>query len=113
MLKDKSYNNLTKVLVMCSVVFLSLIVGCQEEEYFPEDYFNGLQEELWIAAKDGDENIVKSLLNKGAFVNVKHKNGATPLWIAAQNEHDNIVKLLIDKGANVNTKIAYGFTPLF
>ena len=81
---------------------------------------------LFIAACEGDEQIVDILLEKGKanvdlanqvfllilfffffffFFSVSHfsiflnvKNGVTPLNIAAQNGHEQIVQLLLEKG---------------
>jgi len=56
------------------------------------------------AAKSGDLAGVQAELDKGANVNAKDKNGATPLHRAAWFGHKEIVELLIAKGADVNAK---------
>ena len=49
---------------------------------------------LMQAAYDGDENIVKLLLKKGANVNLRRRNDMTPLECALVQHHDEIATLL-------------------
>ena len=49
--------------------------------------------------------MVKSLINKGAELNIKNKYGKTPLYIAVKYAGSGIVGDLISKGANINEKI--------
>jgi hypothetical protein len=56
--------------------------------------------------------MVRSLIEKGASLNIVDKYGHTPLHFAVREEHYEIVKLLIEKGANLNTENKYGDTPL-
>ncbi|KFY67322.1 hypothetical protein V497_00435 [Pseudogymnoascus sp. VKM F-4516 (FW-969)] len=71
---------------------------------------------LLLAARDGHEAIVKSLLNSD-IVNIdsKDSHGRTPLscfsW-AAENGHEGVVKLLLDKGAKLETEDSRGRTSL-
>ena len=63
------------------------------------------------ASLKGHTEIVKALLDKGADVNAKSKDGVTALMWASQDGHTEIVKaLLIDKGADVNAKSEKGWT---
>jgi len=48
--------------------------------------------------KDG-KNIVKYLLEQGADVNKKDKNGQTPLKIAEQKENERVIEYLLEHGA--------------
>ena len=57
-------------------------------------------------------NFAKFLIEKGADVNLKSKNGWTALHAAAFKGPAEIVKLLIEKGADANTKDLRGQTPL-
>ena len=51
------------------------------------------------AASTKDEESVKVLLNAGADVAVKNKEGKTALSLARENEHKEVVKLLEARGA--------------
>jgi ankyrin repeat protein len=64
------------------------------------------------SAQKGDIAGVNALLNKGADVNAKDKDGWTALMEASNNGHTEIVKALIDKGANINAKDKNGRTAL-
>jgi len=67
---------------------------------------------LVVASKYGYTEIVKLLLEAGADVNVKNKDGETALMKASYNGYTEIVKMLIDAGADVNIKDRYGTTAL-
>ena len=56
--------------------------------------------------------MVQLLVEKGADVGSKDKDGRTPLSWAAENGHEAVVKLLVEKGANVDSKDNSGRTPL-
>jgi ankyrin repeat protein len=51
------------------------------------------------AAKGGQETVVKRLLEEGAALELKDKNGRTPLSWAAGTDHEAIVWLLLAKAA--------------
>lgn len=54
---------------------------------------------LHFAAQNGNEDIAKMLLDRGANVNAQDKTkNATPLMIASENNHPKVVHLLHDKG---------------
>jgi ankyrin repeat protein len=44
--------------------------------------------------------VVKQLLDKGADIDTRDKDGQTPLSWAVENGHDAVVKQLLEKGAN-------------
>jgi ankyrin repeat protein len=57
------------------------------------------------AAEDGNELLIKALLEKGADVNAKDNLRRTPLWVAAEKGYEAVVKLLLDTGkAELNAK---------
>jgi ankyrin repeat protein len=56
---------------------------------------------------------VRLLLDKGADVNARSKQGRTPLVIAAAHDGNiEVMRLLIKKGADVKAKSPDGFTAL-
>ncbi|MDN3031198.1 MAG: ankyrin repeat domain-containing protein [Candidatus Tisiphia sp.] len=57
---------------------------------------------LHYAAKESNWGIVKWLVEHGADVNVRNKNGETVLHCAVKSCQVEIVKLLLGKGADVN-----------
>lgn len=73
----------------------------------------GYDVELLNAVKAGRSYEVKSLLKKGADVNIRDKEKSdTPLIIAALHGRVDIVQLLLEYDANVNTKQEDGMTAL-
>ena len=67
---------------------------------------------LHVAVKEGDIEVVKHLLDKGADPNIQGAFGETPLHVAVDRGYENIVKLLLEKGANPNIQSNEGNTPL-
>lgn len=59
---------------------------------------------LFLAAKQGHEECVRTLLEAGAKVDGigRDVKNLTPLWVATFAGHDGCVKLLIDAGANLS-----------
>ncbi|KAL9026412.1 MAG: hypothetical protein Q9196_004919 [Gyalolechia fulgens] len=85
---------------------------------------------LHFAAFNGQENIVESLLARGALVNVRrartdpdHKSflcqtihqqfGSTPLHIAAGKGHTGVVELLLKHGADLDAPDDHGYKAFF
>jgi hypothetical protein len=67
---------------------------------------------LIVASYFGHSAVVRLLLDKGADLESKDKEGQTPLSWAARNGNGAVVKLLLDKGADLELKDRYGQTPL-
>jgi len=69
--------------------------------------------ELLIAAKQGDLDIVKNLIEQNnARIQCKDTGGNTPLSLAAYNGHLEVVKYLQSKGSEINIRDNEGDTPL-
>jgi ankyrin repeat protein len=65
------------------------------------------------AARFGDtKSLCRLLLEKGAKVDLKNKEGYTALAAAANDGHTDICKLLIENGANIEGYNKDGITPL-
>ncbi|MFC1652087.1 ankyrin repeat domain-containing protein [Planctomycetota bacterium] len=68
---------------------------------------------LHSAASSGDIVAAKSLITKGADVNLRAKRGYTPLHWAAKVGQKEMVELLIASGADINARTgSSGWTPL-
>jgi len=59
----------------------------------------------------GHAGIVRSLIEKGADVNIKDRSGKTPLHYAAKIGDTIIAKLLLEKGADINARDERNCTP--
>jgi ankyrin repeat protein len=54
---------------------------------------------LWWSAKNGQEAVVKLLLETGKLnANLNDGSGRTPLWWAAKNGHEAVLKLFAEMG---------------
>ncbi|MDG7052918.1 MAG: ankyrin repeat domain-containing protein, partial [Wolbachia endosymbiont of Alcedoecus sp.] len=102
------------------------------------DVNNNSSTPLHLAIQGNKPSTVKLLLNKGANINAKDKDGKTPLGLAVQEGYTDIVQIieqvqsdldkelltavqngdlnkvksLISRSANVNTRDKYSWTPL-
>jgi hypothetical protein len=70
-------------------------------------------EDLREAARRGDLEKAKALLDAGVPVDAKNRYGATALFFAADRGHLPLIQLLIERGASTETSDTfYGMTPL-
>jgi ankyrin repeat protein len=68
---------------------------------------------LLTAAFEGNLKNVKNLIEKGADVNVKKKDGKTALLLASGNSNGlQIIQYLIQNGAKINAQTKDGYSPL-
>ena len=67
---------------------------------------------LGVAAAFGHKDVVLALIEAGADIGYRNKNGSTPLHIAAFFCYPEITKTLIDKGADKNAVDNEGGTAL-
>ena len=68
---------------------------------------------LHRAVRDGNLDLVKSLIHDGESVNKRNENGLTPLYYAShQRNSGHVLLYLIESGANVNNKDKDGLTSL-
>ena len=67
---------------------------------------------LHAAAEEGNVDLVKSLLERGADINDRDAYGGTPLYRAAAQGNVEVVDLLIEQGAEVDSPNNQGWTPL-
>lgn len=76
-------------------------------------YANGGFTPLHFAAREGQLEVARLLLDAGADVNAPAADGKSPLNLAIYNGHYTLAELLIDRSADVNLADAEGFPPLF
>jgi len=77
-----------------------------------QEQIGRFENELILAAKEGDAEKLRRLLNEGALVDTADSYGWTPLMWACSRGHSDTVRLLLQRGANVNTTGLGGITPL-
>ena len=65
-----------------------------------------------MAAKWGKANMVALLLDKGANLEAKTRDGLTPLHCAARSGHENVVDMMVQRGAPISSKTKNGLAPL-
>ena len=68
---------------------------------------------LVLAAREGDMESTKRLLEAGADVNQTTEYGWTPLLTATNNRHYRLAEFLIEHGADVNRQNKGKWTPLY
>ncbi|GAA5817264.1 hypothetical protein MFLAVUS_010807 [Mucor flavus] len=71
------------------------------------------QDNLWVAAGDGQLDRVKELVETGVDVNSQDQFGYTAMHAAVSYSQIDIVKYLLEKGANVNIEDFEKDTPLY
>ncbi len=79
---------------------------------FSHPLFSDIHSQLLVAVKNDQQALVKTLINKGAFVDILDEKYGTPLYLAAARGNLNIVKLLLNAGADINRGYADGETPV-
>jgi ankyrin repeat protein len=68
---------------------------------------------LFAAARLGCEAEARALLDRGAAIDAKDREGKTALAKAAEADKLPLIRLLLERGANVNARAVGGSTPLF
>jgi ankyrin repeat protein len=67
---------------------------------------------LFLASREGKEEIAAMLIAHGAKMSVPDIVGKTPLHISVEGKSQNIVELLLDNGASLSVRDKLGRTPL-
>lgn len=74
--------------------------------------YPGVADPLHDAAKAGDVDLAKQLLDQGATVTKPDAAGEPPLLIAALAGHPNVVALLLERGSDIEIRNKGGLTAL-
>jgi len=84
-----------------------------DPELFPQSYANGGFTPLHFAAREGQRESARLLLEAGADADAIAADGKNTLSLAIYNGHYDLASLLVEHGADVNMPDAERFTPLF
>ena len=76
------------------------------------NYIRGGWSILMRVAENGRPDIAEILIENGAKVNFKGKDGASALTIAAEHGNTGVTHVLLVKGGDVNIRNDHGSTPL-
>jgi ankyrin repeat protein len=68
---------------------------------------------LFAAARLGCEAEARALLDRGAAIDAKDREGKTALAKASEADKLPLIRLFLERGANVNARAVDGSTPLF
>lgn len=68
---------------------------------------------LHAAVRDGQLERVRELIESGAPINSKGKEGASPLHVAIEEGDEEMIQLLLDMGADKNVMTDEKWTPLY
>jgi ankyrin repeat protein len=79
----------------------------------PADFASGWLTPLMFAAREGDVELARLLVDGGADVNAVAGDGKTALAMAIFNGNYDVGSFLVDRHADVNQADAQRFTPLF
>jgi len=67
---------------------------------------------MWVVASDGAEEMLDSLVDHGADINLQNFNGETALFVACSRGLANKAEYLLDNGADANIANLDGATAL-
>ncbi|ELR51222.1 Fibronectin type 3 and ankyrin repeat domains protein 1, partial [Bos mutus] len=89
----------------CNVIEWMIGDGCEVDAVDAGSRWTPL---MRVSAVSGNQEVASLLIDAGADVNVKDKDGKTPLMVAVLNNHEELVQLLLDRGADANVKNEFG-----
>jgi len=78
-----------------------------------EEFASGWLTPLMLAAREGEPELARVLVDAGADVNAVAGDGKTALALSIFNGNYDVASLLVDRKADVNRADAQRFTPLF
>lgn len=95
------------------------VVVCNAAGPIDEDLYKEISEwtrtdwpAVHLAARDGEDEKLKQLLEQGAEVSSKTEEGYTPLHVAVRHNNPATVDLLVSRGADIDALMPDGYRPL-
>ena len=104
-------NNITPLMYAIEYDKSELIYELMDKSSINKENYFG-KTALILAIEKGNVNLVRELMNKGAFVNKTNYLQNCPLGYAVAHNKPEIVNMLLKKGADVNCRNRYDSTPL-
>ncbi|XP_055416307.1 fibronectin type 3 and ankyrin repeat domains protein 1 [Bubalus kerabau] len=89
----------------CNVIEWMIGDGCEVDAVDAGSRWTPL---MRVSAVSGNQEVASLLIDAGADVNMKDKDGKTPLMVAVLNNHEELVQLLLDRGADASVKNEFG-----
>ncbi|KAF7239229.1 Fibronectin type 3 and ankyrin repeat domains protein 1 [Varanus komodoensis] len=89
----------------CNVIEWMIQDGCEVD---PKDTGLEWTPLMRLCAITGKADVAVLLIDAGADVNTKDKDGKTPLMVAALNNQEELVTLLLERGADPDIKNEFG-----
>jgi ankyrin repeat protein len=68
--------------------------------------------EVFLPTKEEKEKLIKTLVERGFYIDQKDKNGYTPLHLAIMKKERALAQYFLENGADVNARSHKGITPL-
>ena len=98
------------------LTLLSIAFGCRDKGGATSDP-QGREDmqiaRLHLAAREGDLELVRSLVADGCNINARNEDGCVPLCTAAAYGQTKVAEFLISRGADVNAEDLSGVTALY
>jgi ankyrin repeat protein len=101
-------------------IITALMVACRTRQFEVVQAINGALDAqshegctaLYLAAEEGDERIVRLLLERRANVSLAASDGGTPLHRASEHGHDLCARALLEAGSDPTKATSDGWTAL-
>jgi ankyrin repeat protein len=111
----------TKFIIVVSFAFACVplsnlysqeIALCDTSDYLPLVFEDAIENNLMVAASNGCNKEIERLISRGADINGKTEDGATPLVFAVANNQLGSVRTLLPHNPDVNIMTSNNETPL-
>ncbi len=94
--------------ILTALLLIAVSVAAQDPHFTQPDGTTALH----LAVQANQEEIVATLLSKGADPNAANRYGITPLWLAATNGSAAVTRMLLKAGADATATLPHGETAL-
>jgi len=96
----------------CGLQDIAKILATEYPEDVNSQSFDDASAPLHLALMNGHGDLARTLVERGADVSVRDKNGRTPLHCASYSGHVDMARMLAERGADISARAQDGRTPL-